>query len=242
MIEITETLKNVLQRLGWHINRNQQIHLHQVREDLISLHLLPDIDLQYIPWTDAALTPSAVRTLLNEVIFHDRRRVIEFGCGISTLYLATHFSNQNASGKVISVEEDKNWREIVRGYLDEMDVSDECWEIIEAPLHSGTLNESTTEWYNASVLHEELPDETFDVVLVDGPVAYKDNRERVRYPAFPFIEPYLDDDFAVFLDDIAREGEQKIAKQWGSEYDITYDTQAGMAVFRPASTNGAYSI
>lgn len=242
MIEITKTLRNALQRLGWHLNRGQQIHLHQVHENLSSLHLLPELDLHYIPWTEAALTPSAVRTLLNEIIFHERRRVIEFGCGISTLYLANYFSHRTSPGKVISVEEDENWREIVRGYLDEMDVSNECWHIIDAPLQSSTFNGATTEWYNTSALREELEDERFDVVLVDGPVAWKDNLERARYPALPFIEPYLEDDFAVFLDDIAREGEQNVARKWDREYDITYDTQAGMAVFRPASTNGAYSI
>ncbi|NND61781.1 MAG: hypothetical protein HKN48_01165, partial [Flavobacteriaceae bacterium] len=57
-----------------------------------------------------------------------------------------------------------------------------------------------------------IGDTLFDLVIVDGPSA-AENAE-VRFPAFPFIYDRLKTSFIVFLDDIRREGEQKIFKNW----------------------------
>lgn len=237
-----EIVSALLSKIGWHINRSQQVHIEAVREDLCSHHLLPDLELKYIPWTEASLRPAAVRALLNETVIHDRRRILEFGTGLSTLFLADYFKSQEPSGRVVSVEEDDKWRDIVKEYLHDLGVTTRHCQIIEAPLRPYEESGSAAHWYDTSVLREKLSGEEFDMVFVDGPVAWKEGREGIRYPALPFASRFISDDPVVFLDDAAREEESRISQLWADEYDLEYDHVAGMAVFRLPDSNATRDI
>jgi predicted O-methyltransferase YrrM len=122
---------NLLSKIGWHASKTQREALFRARQDLESLHLLPELSLEYIPWTEAELRPAGVRVLLNEVVVHSRCSVLEFGSGISTLYLANHF-NRAGKGRVISVEEDEKWASVVESYLNELGVSRDRAQILRA--------------------------------------------------------------------------------------------------------------
>lgn len=237
-----EVVNALLSKIGWHVNRSQQVHIEAVREDLCSHHLLPDLELKYIPWTDASLRPAAVRALLNETVIQDRLRVLEFGTGLSTLFLADYFKTQEPSGMVVSVEEDEKWRDTVKEYLRDLGVTPRHCKLIEAPIRPYKGSSPVADWYDTSVLSEKLSGMEFDMVFVDGPVAWEEGREGIRYPALPFASHYLSDDPVVFLDDAAREGEKQISQRWADEYDLEYDFVAGMAIFRPPDSNAIFDI
>ena len=74
-------------------------------------------------------------------------------------------------------------------------------------------------------------------MVVDGP---KGNLcEKSRYQALPRLKQYLSVDHAVFLDDIHREDEYKIAQMWRDEFNekLVYHFEKGsMAILRPIDT------
>ena len=180
----------ILSRIGWHINKTQRGALERKKQNIESLHLLPELDLEYIPWTQAALRPAGVRALLNEVVVHQRRSVLEFGSGISTLYLAHYFDGED-EGHVVSVEEDEEWASIVGSYLEESGVSKDRFQILRAPLQPYTEASSPEFWYDTEVLRPELQQKTFDMIFVDGPVSWQNENTFARYPALPFVKDRL---------------------------------------------------
>lgn len=211
-----KALWDVLSRIGWHVNKTQREALDRTKQDIESLHLLPELEVEYIPWTKAALRPAGVRALLNEVVVHQRRSVLEFGSGISTLYLAHYFDGEG-EGHVVSVEEDEEWATIVEGYLEELGVSQDRFQILRAPLQPFTEASSPEFWYDTEVLRPELQQKTFDMMFVDGPVSWRDENAFARYPAFPFVADRLREDSVAFLDDAGWGDQEEIFRRWADE-------------------------
>jgi len=236
-----KTFWRLLSKIGWHLNNTQRKRLDQVQQDLESLHHLPELDLSYIPWTEAALQPAGVRALLNEVIIHGRQSILEFGSGISTLYLADHFDGQG-EGQIISIEEDEKWAAIVEDYLDELNLSKERFQILRAPLKPFDGSERPAFWYDTEFLRSELRQKTFDIVFVDGPVSWREENEYARSPALPFAKDYLQEESVIFLDDAGWGDQKEIFQRWGNGYDLDTELVAGMGVLRPPSSNATYDI
>lgn len=73
-------------------------------------------------------------------------------------------------------------------------------------------------WYDQETIESQTKSfPEFDLVLVDGPMAWDKPRSLSRYPALPFVRPKLAERFSVFLDDTHRSGEQQIADWWQNE-------------------------
>jgi hypothetical protein len=79
-------------------------------------------------------------------------------------------------------------------------------------------------------------------MFVDGPVASSKALSEARFPALPFAAEYLRDEFAVFLDDIGREGETRVARKWEQTTGLSFSKIGGMGVFRPDDTEATYDI
>jgi hypothetical protein len=74
------------------------------------------------------------------------------------------------------------------------------------------------DWYAPPM--EQLP-EDIALVICDGPPG--DTRGG-RYGVVPVMKERLRNDCVILLDDTARDAEQRIAKRWASELNVTYDT------------------
>ncbi|MEX0326085.1 MAG: O-methyltransferase [Puniceicoccaceae bacterium] len=192
------------------------------------------------PWTGSAMRPSAIRLLVNEIVTHRRMYFLEFGAGISTLFLAE--AARRYGGKLVSVEQNEDWIKVVREYLQKSGTGDFV-RFVHAPIAPGHYTRGISEWFDEDLLSHELGDERFDLVLVDAPISSKGNR-LARLPAGKFINNRLAADFALFLDDINRPGEQKIYRTWKREfgwYAKNYWPRSSLAVFRNPS-NKAFNI
>lgn len=239
---MTTYIKNILNSFGRHINKLEKHSLENDNQNILALNQLPELDVYYIPWTAGALSPKSICALLNEAIIHDRSKFLEFGSGLSTLYLADYFEYSDGEGRVISVEQDRQWLDIVKGYLDEMGVSDQHYNLIEAPLSPHSALPKNQGWYDEEVLRSEIGGTDMDMVLVDGPAAWKEGREMARYPALPFVSEYLSDDYALFLDDAKRDGERKITRRWLRHFEVDCSYTSGMNLFRPLENDIEYRI
>jgi len=229
--------KKVLRKVGWHTNKYQREEVRRIAKDVISISTLPDLDAQYLPWTKAALRPAAVSALLNEIVIHKRKKILEIGSGISTVYIAKII---NESKKIISIEEDKGWCDTVRNFIKEEGVSSSKYEIIHSPLNE--IDESTPKWYDREVLGSALEGKRFDMLFVDGPPADSKETRHDRYPALPFLSKYLGKEFVVFLDDAKRGGEKEVVREWEKEFSLERSYSAGMAVFRPPESGKTFDI
>ncbi len=190
--------------------------------DNYALGLLRSFDFDYIPWTAAAMRPSAICALLNEILINRRKTVVEFGAGISTLYIAKMM--QDIEGQLISFEHDRAWLGVVEEMLAKHKVADSV-KVVHAPLGSCSCALDGREWYDDGVVKAALAGKVLDGIIVDGPPASDPALQLARYPAVPVVREFLGDSFFVFLHDIDRPGETCVFKKWENILEIKGDKQ-----------------
>ena len=207
-----------------------------IQYDVIALVGLAGFSARYIPWTESALRPSAIKIVLNDICLNNRVNAIEFGAGVSTLFVAETFARNG--GLLVSVDHDLNWIRKVESWLPRDAVSHV--RFVHAPLRSCTYLNEQVMWYATEALSEiVLQHSPFDLVVVDGPPAYMQQRCLNRGPALSFLEPHIRRDATIVLDDINRVGEKMIAQDWstliGREATIL-EVEAGIALWRIEGT------
>jgi hypothetical protein len=179
-------------------------------------------DSTYLPFSTASLRYASIATFLNDIVVNRRETIVEFGSGITTYLIAKLFKRNGLHGrKLFTVDDNITWLNIVKELLAK-DGLHENVVFIHAPLCENEFSIQNTKWYDLTILSEYLQQSRVDSVLVDGPEAWYKEVKFSRYPALPFINSFLKDNCAVFLDDINREGEQKIIELWKSEFGFTY--------------------
>jgi len=185
---------------------------------------LSRLDMKFVPWSTSAIQPAALMSILNEIVINNRRSAVEFGCGISTLYMARVLSEQG--GRLISFEDNIGWAAHVRSLLARQGLSDSV-TLVEAPLRQGRWALSDLHWYDEQIVESSLAGVEIDFALVDGPPAYEVGKGLARYPAFPAIAGHLSERCAVMLDDIGRPGEQQVLAHWRTlpEFDLRVEVE-----------------
>jgi predicted O-methyltransferase YrrM len=179
----------------------------------------------YLPWSEWALRPAALAAVCNEIVFANRREVVELGAGVSTVVLGRLLAPRG--GRLTSVEHDPAWARVVRSLL-ETDGLTERTRLIEAQLEPHALALDDAEWYADSAL-AQLPDGV-DLLLVDGPPGNEEGLEHSRYPALPALAERLAPGAVVMLDDAGRPGEREIVERWQAEDEWEFEiTEEGLA-------------
>lgn len=198
--------------------------------DLQALQILrPLLDgSAYLPWTEGALRPAALATIANEIVFGDRRQIVELGAGVSTIVLGRLLRERG--GRLTSLEHDPNWARVVRSQLQLEGLEA---RLVEAPLEPAAEG---APWYARAAL-AELPVEGIDLLLVDGPPGYGEGMECSRYPALPALAERLAPGALVVLDDAGREGEREVVARWARElpaWEFATSAAEGIAIGRRA--------
>jgi len=191
-----------------------------------------------IPWTNSAMRPSAINLIINEIIIHNRRHILEIGCGISTIIISKVLAQ--LGGKVLSIENDQNWIDTTMNYMaNEKNTT----RIVHSELVEVEFERCKYLWYDFATIRPFLEGTKFDLLLVDAPLSGLCKMS--RYPAMPVVFDYLQDDFVVFLDDIERRDESVIATRWSQKYNLTLTKsylKGGLGVLRPQGTKCVYNI
>ncbi len=222
-------LKQPLRRI-----RNRHRARQRPLEDVKALSLLPSLGVTYLPWSGAALHPSTVAMLLNEIVLNQRSAVIECGAGISTLMMAKVLAD--ADGKLVSIDHNADWLGIVERLLQQVGIPDGVVQLIHAPMHACSLGLNDEPWYDENTLRQHTQGRRFDMLVVDGPEAWHRKRCMARYPALPFFRDQLAEDFSAFLDDVRRPGERAIMQLWADQHELAvaqYPERGDVAVMRP---------
>ncbi|MGI9499573.1 MAG: hypothetical protein ACR2P3_06020 [Geminicoccaceae bacterium] len=181
--------------------------------DSLALGMLNDVDIgiDFMPWTKAAMRPSTIVHILNEIFINERRSIIEFGSGISTLYLA--WAAKKTEARVLSIEENEGWSEKIRDLLKRKQLDEFC-DVRSVKRRDVSMHGYKSHWYDFDLVKEIIEHKTFDLMIVDGPTAFQKGQADARRPAVDALRANLAENYAIFLDDAMRAGEKRILAAW----------------------------
>lgn len=203
--------------------------------DIEALARLHTLYRPRLPWTKFAMRPGNIECILNEISLHQRRTIIEFGSGISTLYIAAAAPHAT----VLSVDESEEWQDVIRAEARRAGLDISRIEFLAAPVAPG--REGTPPWYDVESILRAAGPRRFDLAIVDGP---KSNAEPRRGAAAQFLVRLLAPDFAILVDDAAREHDLRMVRDWAEQHRwlLSFDRTRRLAMLRPQNTAVRFDI
>lgn len=211
--------------------------------DLKSMQQLAPLYNGYLSWSGASLRPTTIAYLLNEIIIHDKKVVVECGAGLSTIFIASLLKSMDREITFFSIDHDGYWLEIIHKELNQRGVADRV-QTIHAPLtQSKWCRDASYQWYDPEILEDQLQVSDIDLLFVDGPPANEKELTYARYPAVPYFQSRLGEQYKVILDDGKRRGETNIAKEWGTLLGRPFKRdRLNGNIFVANKSNGGYNI
>jgi hypothetical protein len=211
------------------------------RKDLLAMQVLAPLSSTYLPWSLSAIRPSGLVAILNEIVVNRRRTIVELGGGVSTFYIGRLLRRR--PGHLWTVEHDEPWADLLEHGLAAEELSDVV-TVVRAPLTPvphGWPGEDAT-WYEEDRISKAIADQRIDLLIIDGPPAYRDNWRHRRYPAVPVLAPMLADDYTIVLDDIDRRGEQDIMTRWERQLGVTFERRLVDGAIGVGRSRAAFTI
>ena len=203
----------------------KSIQKYQNKLDDLSANLLLQELLrfqEYFPVTDSSLRFHTLAVILNDIILNKRQNCIEFGSGISTLVIANLLKRNKLPYKLFSVEDNIEWYNYMNSFVVTNDLTQHV-VLMYAPLEKTELATGNNSWYSTKILDEKInTDLKFNLVIVDGPGAWKPEIQLSRYTAVPYLINKLAENFSIYLDDSNRKGEKKIIDLWQKKYKLKF--------------------
>lgn len=232
-MSILSKLKNFIKNSN---NVNLELKYHSKKtDDIYSMTILQPllIDLPYIPINGGALRPICIAYILNEIIINERKSILEFGSGLSTIIMARLISKNNIKTKIITVEHNEKWATIIEQYLGNENLL-QYVTIIRADLKEIETSFGVVNWYDYNKISAIIEGEKFDLIVVDGPPANSEKIKYSRLPAFVNLKNNFAENYCFILDDANRKGEQEIIKSiLKMNKDLNFDLiSETLAVFR----------
>jgi predicted O-methyltransferase YrrM len=178
------------------------------------------------------MRPAGLLAVLDDVWFRTPALVVELGSGVSTIVLA-RLLRELGTGRLLAVEHDDAWADRVQRQLDREGLTDVA-AVVRAPLRPHQRSWNGADWYDEAAVAAAVTAAggRIDVLLVDGPPAWRPGFEHARYPALGSLAAWLLPGATVVLDDIERAGEQAVLGRWREEHAVDFEVRpaAGVAV------------
>ena len=76
--------------------------------------------------------------MLNDIVTNDRKSIVEFGSGMSTIMIGRLIKNNGLDSRLVTVEHDKGWVDVLAGILRKEsihDVIDNRHFLVESEVH-----------------------------------------------------------------------------------------------------------
>lgn len=151
-----------------------------------------------------AASPDMLFRVLELLDTHRPKVIVELGSGSSTKLISAYADKIGLDCQFYSIEHDQKYLDETASRLVAGNVN-----FCHCPLINHHLDGKNFSWYNLDAFQPNAP---IDLLLVDGPPVYLN--ERARYPALPLLLDRLSDQAIIVLDDAARPDEQQIIRQW----------------------------
>ena len=194
-------------------------------EDIYSYLLIQDLVKfpEYFATTTSSLRFHTLAVILNDIIINQRKSIIEFGSGVSTLAISNLIKKNNLKCSFVSIEDNKEWFDYINSFLSRNDLQKNV-KIIYAPLESSDLALGDNLWYSMQALNNGISKESkFSLAIIDGPAAWKPKIRLSRYPAIPYLINFLAEEYSIYLDDTNRKGEKEVFSLWHQKYNLKFE-------------------
>lgn len=157
-----------------------------------------------------SIEPVHLQYLISLLDEHQPKRIVELGCGVSTLLVAA-WLKENGGGQCVSFDHSEQWAN--RSKLEARRVGlQDFMDIRVAPLCPQEIQGRSISWYDASIIKEGKEKMgKIDLLLIDGPPSAT---PMARMPAVPVFYETLSESALVVLDDGNRPGEREAVNHW----------------------------
>ena len=194
-------------------------------EDIYSYLLIQDLVKfpEYFATTTSSLRFHTLAVILNDIIINQRKSIIEFGSGVSTLAISNLIKKNNLKCSFVSIEDNKEWFDYINSFLSRNNLRNNV-KIIYAPLESSDLALGDNLWYSMQALNNGISKESkISLAIIDGPAAWKPKIRLSRYTAVPYLINFLAEEFSIYLDDTNRKGEKEVLSLWHQKYNLKFE-------------------
>jgi hypothetical protein len=148
-----------------------------------------------IPYNSMSISPRAMMVIINHILINDIKTIVEFGSGISTIFLNNLSKKNNLSLNITSVDHDGSWQKKIKEKYNLEQV-----KFIHAP-QKGVIKFKGSDfiWYEQTAMGG-IDKSAVDFVIIDGPIGEKSLYERAG--AFEFFKSELNrKSFSCLMDD-----------------------------------------
>lgn len=157
----------------------------------------------YIPFTNWAPGPEFLCHIANEICIRQRRTIVEFGSGVSTILMARLAKINALDVQIYSIDQNQDWQDRVAAIC----AADKTLGPVHFLCRPARLEDGK---------HDDAP---VDMVIVDGKA---EATAESRATALDFVAPHLGPSFAIFLHDTDRSAEQAIFDGWKKKIACTH--------------------
>lgn len=195
--------------LGTTVNREliENSHRLEIRNlnEILALQHLERLNLNtFVVNTGWSSSYSMIHHVINDLIVYNRKNILEFGMGNSTLYISHAIKRLELNCGITSVDSNKEWIEIFKNQNTIFE-SESFISIVLAPIEQNTNGQ----WYSESSLNNQIPSSSkFDVIIIDGPSSTI--HKNIRQNGVDYILKILSDNFIIFIDDVFRSEENDL--------------------------------
>jgi hypothetical protein len=198
--------------------------IHRSNDDAYAMQVILKLfpEFTYLPFTPFSLNPYTIIHILNDILLNDRKQIVEFGTGVSSIIIARFIQVNNLETKILSIDNNLEWTAFILKEL----IKYKCEDKIKLIVGELTAHEQkkfaaygNRYWYDFKTVKEAISslDIDIDIVVVDGPSTGLSKFS--RYPAIPMLKNKLAENSIIFLDDTRRRSEKKILIKWNEEIE-----------------------
>jgi len=205
--EFQQLIKNTEDKIIKDVGTKTEQVYNQL-DGLIAINkVLQDVRYPLPPFRGWAVSPDFTRILMKYIFDLQPELVVELGSGVSTI-ITGYCLKMNGKGKLISLEHEEKYYQDSLSSIKAHRLEDFV-EMHYAPLKPYELNGTNYFWYDLSNVDLSRP---VDLVTVDGPPGTI--QKESRYPAYPLLVHYLNQNAIILVDDYIREDEREMVKLW----------------------------
>lgn len=173
-------------------------------------------EMQGLPWTAAALRPSALLSVLNIAQMIRPTNVVQFGPGLDSVVLWRRSAKLNQPMRWVGVEENGLWIENLEMYAPRAGSIDV--DVIECPISDEALLDGSLSSQWRTAVADALGGALAELVLVDGPATSGSARAGARRETVASIADAIDSSACIFLDDTHRKDERRAIRSWQTHF------------------------
>lgn len=160
--------------------------------DYLMSNLSGGMALPYNAWS---ISPQGMMVIINHILVNDVKTIVEFGTGISTVFLHNLSLKNNLNLHIISVDHDAEWQQTIKLKYKASGV-----EYINCPLNKSMLFKNNSfKWYDPEGLKNINLGNT-DLLIIDAPIGNSSPYERAGALEF-FKQEISRSNFSCYMDD-----------------------------------------